>query len=90
MAKQKMTGAMAVLRALQAEEVDYLFGIPGGAILPLYDALHGVERPKHILVRHEQVGGHAAEGYALATGKVGVCLATSAATPQSSVRPVPP
>nr|WP_232288442.1 biosynthetic-type acetolactate synthase large subunit [Anaeromyxobacter sp. K] len=72
-----MTGAKAVLRALDAEGVEVLFGIPGGAILPLYDALYGVERPKHVLVRHEQVGGHAAEGYAHATGKVGVCMGTS-------------
>lgn len=77
MAKEKMTGAMAVRRALEAEGVEVLFGIPGGAILPLYDALYGAERPKHVLVRHEQVGGHAAEGYAHATGKVGVCMGTS-------------
>jgi acetolactate synthase-1/2/3 large subunit len=77
MAKQKMTGAMAVRRALEVEGVDFLFGIPGGAILPLYDALYGAEHPKHVLVRHEQVGGHAAEGYAHATGKVGVCMGTS-------------
>ena len=77
MAKQKMTGAQAVLRALQAEGVEVIFGIPGGAILPLYDALHTARSPRHILVRHEQVGGHAAEGYAHATGKVGVCLGTS-------------
>jgi acetolactate synthase I/II/III large subunit len=77
MAKQKMTGAMAVRRALEAEGVDVLFGIPGGAILPLYDALYEVEKPRHVLVRHEQVGGHAAEGYAHATGKVGVCMGTS-------------
>nr|WP_202813231.1 biosynthetic-type acetolactate synthase large subunit [Anaeromyxobacter sp. PSR-1] len=72
-----MTGAKAVLRALEAEGVEVLFGIPGGAILPLYDALYGAERPRHVLVRHEQVGGHAAEGYAHATGKVGVCMGTS-------------
>jgi acetolactate synthase-1/2/3 large subunit len=77
MAKQKMTGAMAVRRALEAEGVEILFGIPGGAILPLYDALYGAETLKHVLVRHEQVGGHAAEGYAHATGKVGVCMGTS-------------
>ncbi|GAO04599.1 biosynthetic-type acetolactate synthase large subunit [Anaeromyxobacter sp. PSR-1] len=77
MAKEKMTGAKAVLRALEAEGVEVLFGIPGGAILPLYDALYGAERPRHVLVRHEQVGGHAAEGYAHATGKVGVCMGTS-------------
>ncbi len=77
MSKEKITGAMAVRRALEAEGVEFLFGIPGGAILPLYDALYGAERPKHVLVRHEQVGGHAAEGYAMATGKVGVCMGTS-------------
>jgi acetolactate synthase-1/2/3 large subunit len=77
MAKQKMTGAMAVRHALDAEGVEVIFGIPGGAILPLYDALFKADRPRHVLVRHEQVGGHAAEGYAHATGKVGVCLGTS-------------
>jgi acetolactate synthase-1/2/3 large subunit len=88
MAKQKMTGAMAVVRALQAEGVEHIFGIPGGAILPLYDALHGAGTPKHILVRHEQVGGHAAEGYALATGKVGVCLGTSGPGATNLVTPI--
>jgi acetolactate synthase-1/2/3 large subunit len=77
MAKEKMTGAMAVRRALEAEGVEVLFGMPGGAILPLYDALYGLEKPKNVLIRHEQVGGHAAEGYAHATGKVGVCMGTS-------------
>jgi acetolactate synthase-1/2/3 large subunit len=77
MAKQRMKAAMAVRKALEAEGVDVMFGIPGGAILPLYDALYGCEKPMHVLVRHEQVGGHAAEGYAHATGKVGVCLGTS-------------
>jgi acetolactate synthase I/II/III large subunit len=77
MAKEKMTAAMAVRRALEAEGVEWIFGIPGGAILPLYDALFRADKVKHVLVRHEQVGGHAAEGYAHATGKVGVCLGTS-------------
>jgi acetolactate synthase-1/2/3 large subunit len=77
MAKKRMKAAEAVLRALQAEGVEVIFGVPGGAILPLYDAMYGCESPKHVLVRHEQVGGHAAEGYAQATGKVGVCLGTS-------------
>jgi acetolactate synthase-1/2/3 large subunit len=77
MGKQKMTGAMVVRAALEAEGVEVMFGIPGGTILPLYDALYGMERPLNVLVRHEQVGGHAAEGYAHATGKVGVCMATS-------------
>ncbi len=77
MAKEKITGAMAVRKALEAEDVEYLFGMPGGTILPLYDALFRCERPKTVLIRHEQVGGHAAEGFAHATGKVGVCMGTS-------------
>jgi acetolactate synthase-1/2/3 large subunit len=77
MAKQKITGAMAVRRALEAEGVEYVFGMPGGTIIPIYDALFGSEKPLPVLIRHEQVGGHAAEGYAHATGKVGVCLGTS-------------
>jgi acetolactate synthase I/II/III large subunit len=77
MAKEKITGAMAVRRALEAEGVEYVFGMPGGTILPIYDAMWGCEKPKHVLIRHEQVGGHAAEGFALATGKVGVCFGTS-------------
>ncbi len=77
MAKEKITGAMAVRRALEAEGVEYVFGMPGGTILPIYDAMFGCERPKQVLIRHEQVGGHAAEGFALATGKVGVCFGTS-------------
>jgi len=77
MAKEKITGAMAVRRAFEAEGVEYLFGMPGGTILPLYDALFGCEKPKTVLIRHEQVGGHAAEGFAHATGKVGVCMGTS-------------
>ncbi len=77
MAKEKITGAMAVRRALEAEGVEYVFGMPGGTILPIYDAMWGCERPKQVLIRHEQVGGHAAEGFAHATGKVGVCFGTS-------------
>ncbi len=88
MAKEKITGAMAVRRAFEAEEVEYLFGVPGGTILPLYDALFRCERPKPILVRHEQVGGHAAEGYAHATGKVGVCMATSGPGATNLVTPI--
>jgi acetolactate synthase-1/2/3 large subunit len=73
-----MTVAEALWRALEAEGVPYAFGIPGGNILPIYDA-HARLAPRvaHVLVRHEQVAAHAAEGYAHATGKVGVCLATS-------------
>ncbi len=77
MAKEKITGAMAVRRALEAEGVEYVFGMPGGTILPIYDALFGCKKPQQVLIRHEQVGGHAAEGFAHATGKVGVCFGTS-------------
>jgi len=77
MPKEKTTGARAVVKALEAEGVEYVFGIPGGAILPIYDALFDSKKLKHVLVRHEQVGAHAAEGYAHATGKVGVCFGTS-------------
>jgi acetolactate synthase-1/2/3 large subunit len=77
MAKEKITGAMAVRRAFEAEGVEFLFGMPGGTILPLYDALFRCEKPKTVLIRHEQVGGHAAEGFAHATGRVGVCMGTS-------------
>jgi len=77
MAKQKMTGAQALVRCLEAEGVEYIFGVPGGAILPIYDALFDSKLIKHVLVRHEQVGAHAAEGFAHATGKVGVCFGTS-------------
>src|SRR5512133_20870 len=77
MAKEKITGAMVVRRALEAEGVEYAFGMPGGTILPLYDALFRCEKPKTVLIRHEQVGGHAAEGFAHATGKVVVCMGTS-------------
>ncbi len=77
MPKEKMTGAQAVVRAMELEGVEWLFGMPGGTILPIYDALFTSKKLKHVLIRHEQVGGHAAEGYAHATGKVGVCMATS-------------
>jgi acetolactate synthase-1/2/3 large subunit len=77
MAKQKVTGAMVVRHAFEKEGVEVIFGIPGGAILPLYDALFRAEKPQHVLVRHEQCGGHAAEGYALAKGTIGVCMGTS-------------
>ncbi|MDE1883783.1 MAG: acetolactate synthase 3 large subunit [Rhodospirillales bacterium] len=71
------SGAEAVLRALTAQGVDVIFGYPGGAVLPLYDALFQQTEIKHILVRHEQAAVHAAEGYARSTGKVGVVLVTS-------------
>src|SRR4029077_5995907 len=64
------------------------FGIPGGAILPLYDPLFDSVKLRHILVRHEQGAGHAAEGYAMATGKVGVCMATSGPGATNLVTPI--
>ena len=74
--RQRLTGAQALFRSLELEGVDVVFGIPGGAILPAYDPLldSGI---RHILMRHEQGAGHAAEGYAHATGRPGVCMATS-------------
>lgn len=78
MKKIKITGAEAVLKALIAEGVDTIFGYPGGAIMPIYDALYNYENQvNHILVRHEQGATHAAQGYARTSGKVGVCFATS-------------
>lgn len=74
---EQLTGAQSLVRALEHAEVDTIFGIPGGAILPAYDPLFDSEKIRHILVRHEQGAGHAAQGYAMVTGKVGVCMATS-------------
>jgi len=88
MPSEKMTGAQAVIRALELEGVDWIFGMPGGTILPIYDALFSSEKLKHVLVRHEQVGGHAAEGYAQATGKVGVCMGTSGPGSTNLVTPI--
>ena len=73
----KMTGAQIICEGLVREGVEVIFGFPGGAVLPLYDALSQYPQLRHILVRHEQGAAHAADGYARATGKVGVCLATS-------------
>ncbi|CAN5268801.1 hypothetical protein BH10PSE19_BH10PSE19_18820 [soil metagenome] len=72
-----MTGAQAILQALIHEGVEVMFGYPGGAIMPTYDALHDMPQLRHVLVRHEQGAVHAAEGYARITGKPGVCIATS-------------
>ncbi|MGK7937583.1 MAG: biosynthetic-type acetolactate synthase large subunit [Xenococcaceae cyanobacterium] len=77
---QRRTGAFALIDSLCRHGVEYIFGYPGGAILPIYDELYRAEAKgdiKHILVRHEQGASHAADGYARATGKVGVCFATS-------------
>ena len=73
----ELSGAEIVCESLLKEEVDVLFGLPGGAVLPLYGALAGYPKLRHILVRHEQAAAMAADGYARATGKVGVCVATS-------------
>ena len=72
-----MTGAEMIVEALKDQGVQYVFGYPGGAVLPIYDALFGQNQVRHVLVRHEQGAGHAAEGYARSTGKVGVLLVTS-------------
>jgi len=72
-----MTGAEMVFKALEDQNVKHIFGYPGGAVLPIYDALKNHKSIKHILVRHEQGAGHAAEGYARSTGKPGVILVTS-------------
>lgn len=73
----KMTGAQIICECLVREGVEVIFGILGGAILPLYDTLPHYPQLRHVLVRHEQCAAHAADGYARATGKVGVCMATS-------------
>ena len=79
-APQRVSGAYALMDALHRHGVSHIFGYPGGAILPIYDELHQAEARgelKHFLVRHEQGGAHAADAYARATGKVGVCFGTS-------------
>ena len=73
----EMTGAEILVRAMQEQGVETIFGYPGGAVLPIYDALYQQEQIHHVLVRHEQGAGHAAEGYARSTGKCGVLLVTS-------------
>ncbi len=76
MTKPKMSGSKAIIESLHMENVEVVFGYPGGAVLPLYDELYDADI-RHILVRHEQAAAHAADGYARATGKAGVCIATS-------------
>jgi len=76
-AKPRMIGAQALVESLRREGVQVIFGYPGGAVLPLYDALYDTKDIRHILVRHEQGAAHAADGYARASGRVGVCIATS-------------
>ena len=84
----ELTGAEIVVRCLQDEGVKHVFGYPGGAVLPIYDEIFQQEKVKHILVRHEQGAGHAAEGYARASGRVGVCVATSGPGATNLVTPI--
>jgi acetolactate synthase-1/2/3 large subunit len=84
---EKITGAQSLVHSLEAAGVTDVFGIPGGAILPLYDPLYD-STIRHILVRHEQGAGHAAEGYAAASGRVGVCMATSGPGATNLVTPI--
>jgi acetolactate synthase, large subunit, biosynthetic type len=83
-----MNGADAVLRSLEAEGVEVMFGLPGGAILPLYDAMARGTTVRHVLARHEQGAGHMAEGYARASGRTGVAVATSGPGATNLVTPI--
>ncbi len=87
-ALQQLTGAQAVIRSLEELGVDVIFGIPGGAVLPVYDPLFDSKKLRHVLVRHEQGAGHAASGYAHVTGRVGVCMATSGPGATNLVTPL--
>ncbi len=84
---EKITGASALVKSLEAAGVEVMFGLPGGAILPAYDPIYD-SKIRHILVRHEQGAGHAAEGYAQVTGKAGVCIATSGPGATNLVTPL--
>ncbi len=86
--REEVTGAQAIVRSLEEVGVEVIFGIPGGCILPTYDPLMDSTKLRHILVRHEQGGGHAATGYAAATGKVGVTMATSGPGATNLVTPI--
>ena len=86
--RTKMLGSDAILRALEQEGVDVAFGIPGGAILPTYDAMARGTSVRHVLARHEQGAGHMAEGYARASGRVGVAIATSGPGATNLVTPI--
>ncbi|KCZ91218.1 acetolactate synthase large subunit, biosynthetic type [Hyphomonas jannaschiana VP2] len=83
-----MTGAEIVITALREQGVEVMFGYPGGAVLPIYDALFSADDIRHVLVRHEQGAGHAAEGYARSTGKCGVALVTSGPGATNMVTPI--
>ncbi|MGB6583458.1 MAG: thiamine pyrophosphate-binding protein, partial [Streptosporangiaceae bacterium] len=84
----RATGAQALVYALERVGADVVFGIPGGAVLPAYDPLLDSKIIRHILVRHEQGAGHAATGYAQATGRIGVCMATSGPGATNLVTPI--
>lgn len=85
---QRMNGADAILRSLEAEGVEVMFGIPGGAIMPTYDAMARGTTVRHVLARHEQGAGHMAQGYARASGRVGVAIATSGPGATNLVTPI--
>ncbi|MFB7636710.1 acetolactate synthase large subunit [Streptomyces sp. NPDC056149] len=85
---EHVTGAQSLIRSLEEVGADTVFGIPGGAILPAYDPMMDSSKVRHVLVRHEQGAGHAATGYAQATGKVGVCMATSGPGATNLVTPI--
>lgn len=84
----RVSGAQSLISSLESAGVEVVFGIPGGAILPAYDPMMDSTKIRHILVRHEQGAGHAAEGYASATGRVGVCMATSGPGATNLVTPI--
>ncbi|AWV48184.1 acetolactate synthase 1 catalytic subunit [Mycobacterium leprae Kyoto-2] len=85
---EQLTGAQSVIRSLEELDVEVIFGIPGGAVLLVYDPLFYSKKLRHVLVRHEQGAGHAASGYAHVTGKVGVCMATSGPGATNLVTPL--
>jgi acetolactate synthase-1/2/3 large subunit len=87
-APEQVTGAQSLIRSLEEVGADTVFGIPGGTILPAYDPMMDSTKVRHVLVRHEQGAGHAATGYAQATGKVGVCMATSGPGATNLVTPL--
>ena len=87
-ASERMTGAQAIVRSLEELGADVVFGLPGGAVLPLYDPICSSTKMRHVLVRHEQGAGHAATGYAQVSGKVGVCIATSGPGATNLVTPI--
>jgi len=90
MAVEMLSGGEMVVRALEDEGVEFLFGYPGGAVLHIYDALFKSTKIPHILVRHEQAATHAADGYARATGKPGVVLVTSGPGATNALPGLPP